>query len=36
VGRWNVVLEDSVAGWRMDTVWDLRADRQVMFSAKPQ
>jgi hypothetical protein len=35
-GRWNVVLEDPIAGWRMDTVWDLRADRQVTFSAKPQ
>ncbi len=36
VGRWNVVLEDPVAGWRMDTVWDMRADRNVTFSAKPQ
>lgn len=36
VGRWNVVLEDPVAGWRMDTVWDMRADKNVTFSAKPQ
>lgn len=35
-GRWNVVLEDPVAGWRMDTIWDLRADHQVKFSAKTQ
>lgn len=36
VGRWNIHLEDPVAGWRMDTVWDLRANRNVTFSAKPQ
>lgn len=36
VGRWNIVLEDPVAGWRMDTVWDMRADNHVTFSAKPQ
>lgn len=36
VGRWNVVLEDPVAGWRMDTVWDLRANRRVTFAAKSQ
>lgn len=35
-GRWNVLLEDPVAGWRMDTVWDLRAHHRVTFSAKPQ
>jgi len=35
-GRWNVIIEDPVAGWRMDTVWDMRANRQVTFSAKPQ
>ena len=35
-GRWNVVLDDPVAGWRMDTVWDLRADRHVTFTAKNQ
>mgnify|MGYP006269934465 CR=1 FL=1 len=35
-GRWNVVLEDPIAGWRMDTVWDLRANQHVSFSAKPQ
>ena len=35
-GRWNVILDDPVAGWRMDTVWDMRADRHVMFTAKPQ
>lgn len=34
VGRWNVLLEDPVAGWRMDTVWDMRADRDVTFTAK--
>lgn len=36
IGRWNIVLEDPVAGWRMDTVWDMRADNHVTFSAKPQ
>ena len=36
IGRWNIVLEDPIAGWRMDTVWDMRADRHVTFSAKPQ
>lgn len=36
IGRWNVILEDPVAGWRMDTIWDLRADQHVTFSAKPQ
>lgn len=35
-GRWNVILEDPVAGWRMDTVWDLRVNRHVTFTAKPQ
>ncbi len=35
-GRWNVLLEDPVAGWRMDTVWDLRTNQRVTFSAKPQ
>lgn len=35
-GRWNVVLEDPVAGWRMDTVWDLRINPHVIFTAKPQ
>lgn len=34
-GRFNVVLEDPVAGWRMDTVWDLRANPHVVFAAKP-
>ena len=35
-GRWNVVLEDPVAGWRLDTVWDMRTNQHVSFSAKPQ
>ena len=35
-GRWKVVIDDPVAGWRMETLWDLRVDRQVAFSAKPQ
>lgn len=35
-GRWKIVLDDPVAGWRMETLWDLSADRQVAFSAKPQ
>jgi hypothetical protein len=34
VGRWKVILEDPVAGWRMDTVWDLRTDPHVTFAAK--
>lgn len=33
-GRWKVVLEDPVAGWRMDTLWDMRTNRHVVFSAK--
>ena len=34
VGRWNILLEDPVAGWRMETIWDVRADRHVTFAAK--
>lgn len=36
VGRWHVLLEDPVAGWRMETVWDVRTDRNVTFAAKPR
>ena len=35
VGRWNILLEDPVAGWRMETIWDVRTDRHVTFAAKP-
>ena len=35
-GRWKVILDDPVAGWRMETLWDLRAVPHVAFSAKPQ
>ena len=35
VGRWNVILEDPVAGWRMDTVWDIHANPHVTFLARP-
>lgn len=35
-GRWHVLLEDPVAGWRMETVWDVRTDRNVTFTAKPR
>lgn len=34
IGRWNVLLDDPMAGWRMETVWDVRADHHVTFAAK--
>ena len=34
VGRWNVILEDPVAGWRMDTVLDIHANPHVIFLAR--
>lgn len=35
-GRWRVVLEDHMAGWRMDGVWDIQSQAGVTVFARPQ
>jgi len=35
-GRWNIVIEDPLAGWRMDSVWDIHSKTGVTISARPQ
>lgn len=35
-GRWNVVIEDPLAGWRMDGVWDIQTKTGVTIFARPQ
>ena len=35
-GRWRVVLEDHMAGWRMDGVWDIQSHSGVTVFARPQ
>ncbi|MGV0998455.1 MAG: FixH family protein [Fluviibacter sp.] len=33
-GRWNVVLEDPFAGWRMDGVWNMQTSSRITVLAK--
>ena len=35
-GRWRVVIEDHLAGWRMDGVWDIQSQSGVTVFARPQ
>ena len=35
-GRWHVVIEDPLAGWRMDGNWDFQKSNAVVVFAKPQ
>lgn len=35
-GRWNVVIEDPLAGWRMDGVWNIQSKTGVTIFARPQ
>ncbi len=35
-GRWHVVIEDPLAGWRMDGNWDIQKNNAVVVFAKPQ
>lgn len=35
-GRWRVVIEDHLAGWRMDGVWNIQSQSGVTIFAKPQ
>ena len=32
-GRWNIVIEDPLAGWRMDGVWDIQSNS---ITSRPQ
>ena len=35
-GRWRVVIEDHLAGWRMDGAWDIQSQAGVTVFARPQ
>ncbi len=35
-GRWKIVIEDPLAGWRMDGVWDIQTKTGVTIYARPQ
>ena len=35
-GRWNIVIEDPLSGWRMDGVWDIQTKKGVTIFARPQ
>ena len=35
-GRWHVVIEDPLAGWRMDGNWDIHKSNTAVIFAKPQ
>ena len=35
-GRWRIVIEDHLAGWRMDGVWDIKSQSGVTIFARPQ
>jgi len=35
-GRWRVVIEDHLAGWRMDGAWDIQGRSGVTIFARPQ
>ena len=35
-GRWNLVIEDPVAGWRMDGVWNIQNNKDTTVFARPQ
>ena len=35
-GRWHVVIEDPLAGWRMDGNWDIQKNNAAVVFAKPQ
>lgn len=35
-GRWRIVLEDHMAGWRMDGAWDIQSQSGVTVFARPQ
>lgn len=34
-GRWNVVIEDPLAGWRMDGVWNIKSKKALRFLHDP-
>jgi uncharacterized protein len=34
-GRWHVVIEDPLAGWRMDGNWDIQKNNAAVVFAKP-
>ena len=35
-GRWNLVIEDPLAGWRMDGVWNIQNNKDATVFARPQ
>lgn len=35
-GRWKIVIEDPLAGWRMDGIWDIQSKIGVTIFARPQ
>ena len=35
-GRWHVVIEDPLAGWRMDGVWNIQNNKDTTVFARPQ
>lgn len=35
-GRWHVVIEDPLAGWRMDGVWEIQSKAAITIFARPQ
>jgi hypothetical protein len=35
-GRWNLVIEDPLAGWRMDGVWNIQNNKDTRVFARPQ
>lgn len=35
-GRWKIVIEDPLAGWRMDGVWDIQSKTGITIFARPQ
>lgn len=35
-GRWHVVIEDPLAGWRIDGVWNIQNNKDTTVFARPQ
>lgn len=35
-GRWNIVIEDPLAGWRMDGAWNIQNNKDTVVFARPQ
>jgi hypothetical protein len=35
-GRWHVVIEEPLAGWRMDGNWDIQKSNSAVVLSKPQ